>query len=67
MNNPCGKDCPERTSDCHGTCAKYAEFWEKSEERRRRRAVESSVRSVGYGLRKNFIKKAARIRQGREK
>lgn len=34
--NPCGKNCPERSVTCHGTCERYAEFWAKCEEARKK-------------------------------
>ena len=24
INDCCGRDCPDRTQDCHGKCTKYA-------------------------------------------
>lgn len=67
MKNPCSRSCPKRTAECHSTCGKYAVFWEKCEQERRRRARLAAVRGMGDGLRKALVKKAARIRQGREK
>lgn len=26
MKQPCAKDCPERTEDCHATCERYKAF-----------------------------------------
>lgn len=26
MEQPCRKDCPERSADCHAVCEKYREF-----------------------------------------
>lgn len=65
--NPCGKNCPERSITCHGTCERYAEFWAKCEEARKKRAMDAGNRSMSPGLRKALVKKAARIRQWREK
>lgn len=26
VNNPCRRDCPERSPKCHGACERYAEY-----------------------------------------
>ena len=67
VNNPCGKDCPDRKVGCHGTCEKYLAFWDSCEEIRKRRAENIALNSASAGFRKAMIKKAARVRQGRSK
>lgn len=34
-DNPCRKDCPNRTSECHGKCEAYADFVKIRERARR--------------------------------
>ena len=67
MKNPCGRDCPDRNEHCHGSCPKYAEFWNACEEIRNRRAEENRKKDMREGLRKSMVQKAARIRQWRDK
>ena len=26
MKSPCGKNCPDRTPDCHSTCERWAQY-----------------------------------------
>lgn len=28
-DNPCKRDCPDRTSSCHGTCSLYAKYYSR--------------------------------------
>ena len=67
VDNPCKPDCPERTVGCHGKCPRYAAFWAESEKRRKQRELNRQSRDMREGLRKSFVKKAARQRQWREK
>lgn len=43
--NPCEPDCPERTSDCHGGCKRYARYYDynrlKDEARRSKFDIEA--------------------------
>lgn len=32
-DNPCKRDCPERSPTCHSTCPKYATYREKLNEK----------------------------------
>ena len=38
MDIPCTRDCPGRSSVCHGSCEKYAAYAKWREEQRRERA-----------------------------
>ena len=67
MDNPCGKDCPERAEDCHGKCPRYAALWAECEKRRKQRELNRQSRDMREGMRKSLVKKAARQRQWREK
>lgn len=67
MDNPCKPDCPDRSDICHGICPRYAAFWEESENGRKQRGIDRQCRGMREGMRKNLVKKAARIRQWREK
>lgn len=29
MKSPCRPDCPDRNSDCHGTCKAYQAYWQE--------------------------------------
>jgi len=45
MKNPCVKDCPGRSQDCHGRCEKYRE-WKAFNDKRResgREGVEANI------------------------
>ena len=35
-DNPCKKDCPERTTTCHGTCKRYAKYYQRNREKNKR-------------------------------
>lgn len=57
MDNPCVKECPERTSICHGSCDRYAAYaaWCEQRRRDRRRRVEEQAalnhgKRVGYAI-----------------
>ena len=59
MDNPCTKDCPDRTESCHGTCERYAAYakWcEEEREKRQKRAEERAAlnhgKRVGYAIRR---------------
>ena len=49
-NPPCEKTCPERNSECHATCGRYAAWREKmdaeAKERRRQTDAEQGVREL---------------------
>ena len=30
-DNPCKRDCPQRTSDCHGKCPEYKKFRDRKD------------------------------------
>ncbi len=32
-DNPCTRDCPERSATCHGSCPKYATYRERLDKR----------------------------------
>lgn len=36
-DSPCDRDCPERSSHCHGSCEKYAAFVAKRTNKRAER------------------------------
>lgn len=61
-NNPCAKDCPDRTATCHAECGKYAEFAARCEKERKRRQMEGSLKSMGPGLKRALQIRAARFR-----
>lgn len=44
--NPCRKDCPERSIACHGSCGRYREFRAYRDELSKDRAKKSMLR--GY-------------------
>lgn len=62
MNNPCVKDCPDRSATCHAECEKYAAFAAWCEEEREKRAKRNALKSAGPGL-----KRALRIRALRQR
>lgn len=39
MNNPCTKDCPNRSADCHAKCERYAKWAERVAEARKNRQL----------------------------
>lgn len=41
-DNPCDRDCPERTSTCHSTCGKYKTFRERKDQELHERSLESA-------------------------
>ena len=57
MTCPC-KDCPNRTSDCHGKCAGYQE-WSKLNEEARNKRNEANLSAY---LSKPKYRKRRRIR-----
>jgi hypothetical protein len=45
---PCMSDCPGRTAECHSTCEKYIDYYEKQ---RRHSEKVSEERRLDRGLR----------------
>lgn len=44
VDNPCVKDCTERSATCHADCEKYARFAAWCERRRKERAEERALK-----------------------
>ena len=66
MDNPCVKNCPDRTPTCHGECEKYARYAAWCEERRHERARIGKLKAAGPGLERALKRKQKRERQGRK-
>lgn len=45
--NPCYQ-CNKRTSNCHGTCKEYLEFYEKNKVEREKRHKDAYIKNVCY-------------------
>ena len=52
MKNPCGRDCPDRSETCHGTCEKYKAFYSENAERlaRKRRILDADNDFTAYSI-----------------
>ena len=52
MNNPCGRDCPDRSEICHGTCEKYKAFHAENVKRlaRKRRILDAENDFTAYSI-----------------
>jgi len=66
VDNPCVKECPDRTSTCHGTCERYIRFAAWREEEREARAKRQAAKAAGPGLQRALKSKQRRERQGRK-
>ena len=59
VDNPCVKDCPERSATCHADCEKYARFAAWCEERALKEAAT-------HGMKRAMAIKQYRQKQGRK-
>ena len=66
VDNPCVKECPDRTATCHGTCERYARYAAWCEEQREARAKRQANKAPGVGLKRALNRKQRRERQGRK-
>ena len=66
VDNPCVKECPDRTATCHGDCERYARYAARCEEQREERAKRQANKAAGPGLRRALKSKQRRERQGRK-
>ncbi len=67
VENPCFRDCPDRTPTCHGKCEKYQAYAKWCEEVRQKRAEKSRARNIlNEGKDRMFRKKLLREKQGRK-
>lgn len=46
MKQPCAKDCPDRSPECHSVCEKYLAYNEQNSIDRDRRLAESRAQVV---------------------
>ena len=55
MKNPCVKECPRRTAECHASCKDYAKFaaW-RAEERRKKQEKQAEKVGLSHGVRRLF-------------
>lgn len=67
VDNPCVKDCPERSATCHAYCEKYARFAAWCERRRKERAEERALKEAAtHGMKRAMAIKQYRQKQGRK-
>lgn len=65
MDIPCTPDCPDRSAVCHGTCPRYAAFWDECEKQREARRINKETHDLRAGAWKYLKIKYAKRRQGR--
>lgn len=63
---PC-RDCERRRIGCHAECGEYKAWDTENRKARKTRMDEAESKTIREGMRKNMVRKASRIRQGREK
>lgn len=63
-NNPCVKDCQNRSATCHAECERYAAF---AKEREAELMSQNKQRAVDSRLDGQIIERIARIKKRRSK
>ena len=66
MENPCRKDCPERTATCHCTCMKYKQFRAYKDEQIARKNQLIQDRPLSHDLEMKYRKKLKNGKKGRK-
>lgn len=67
VENPCARDCPDRTATCHAECEKYARFFAWREEQRKKRAEEKTLEEAAtHGMRRAMAIKRYREKHDRK-
>lgn len=51
-DNPCKRDCPDRSATCHAECERYAAYWKQKREENEKSHIEQ--RSV-YHVREMMV------------
>lgn len=49
-DNPCVRDCPDRSSECHGHCERYARYAAKNKQRADERQQRSREQPRSYRM-----------------